>query len=151
MAVRVQPVRHKAQWWAEGAHVHIKRDCPDELIAGKTLPVVHGRLIICNRSECKAKGCNGLAISVHVYDPEPRCSTRAFIGTDNCPDCKNVPGLFNRCRNWKNHYKPMTYPQAVCLIYLLRNPRKGYRWCGHKVGEECYCGAGFQHLRTGDW
>jgi hypothetical protein len=152
---KVRPLEHKAQWWAEGANVHVKSTCQDKRLAGKSLPVANGRLIRCRFVACIG-GCNDLSITVRALDPRAEEYQGRFFSdglgefqvSDEERKRRLAKGQVMKMKLKRGVVKPI----AVCLSDLLRKPRNGYRWCGHKASDkECWCGSGFQHLKEGSW
>jgi hypothetical protein len=152
---KLPPPEHQDQWWAPGAHVHVRKSCAKPLLAGKSLPVANGRLIACSKL-CPNDDCNGLAVTVRVFDLE------TSVGIDYVwPDGTQYwrTGQAENMKRRKNGEKPKTIysdgwtvPRAVCMSDLARTPRKGYRWCGHKIKDKkCRCSIGFDHLKKGAW
>lgn len=150
-----RPPEHKAQWWPEDAHVHVKKTCHRELLAGESPQVANGKLIWCGRA-CPNEDCNQFAVSVRIFDPAAEL-WGGLVWPDGTLYCMTRDEEIRE--RHKNGERPklkkefgriVTIP--VCLADLSRRPRKGYRWCGHKTSDKkCWCGAGFSHLREGDW
>lgn len=146
--------QHRAQWWAEGAHVHVSKSSKDRRVAGKTSEVCNGRLVVCPYAACKTNGCMGLGVSVYVFDEEHQVYEGKFFsdGTEvdyGVPSESFINGKRERAKcRWSYGADCIV---IVCLGDLLRKSRRGFRWCGHKTSEKCQCACGFEHLRTGEW
>jgi hypothetical protein len=155
MTTRIErPPQHRAQWWPEGAFVHVRANSPDERVAGKTCEVCTGRLVVCQSSRCKGNGCIGLGISVRVFDETAEVYEGCFF-----PDGAEAIYPLRRRQvkgKWEGAEERWTQGAdriiVVCLRDILRRPRRGYRWCGHRTsGDSCWCGRAFDHLKGGDW
>lgn len=160
--------RYKDLWWPEGAFVHVSKEHPEEHVRNKCHEVCNGKLIRCPFTEClepgvddrREKACNGLAISLRVHDPN-RSIVLARRWKSDGKSIYEVPSW--PATDSQERYKAgdevvvewsdgWIYPKAVCLSYVSRGRKKGYRWCGHKSSDiPCRCRHGFTHLKDGEW